>query len=664
MKRRAARKRSRRAVMTSYLSRARTLATSGRRVFWVLPIMLGGVVWAACTTVGSDIGGSGSAELLDPPIQLTERGGVDDPEARRILARASDALASDPLLAMRLARQVVDDHAEAVGSGRALRILAEGAYRTGRFTEAEGWVDRYATLLPPGDDRVVNMHILAGDAALADRRAADAITRWLKIPADADAKLLGAAVARIEEAAPLLTAGELARLTSSAPADSPLAAPLADLLARTAGFAPRLGVVLPTTGSPRLRDFADEIQEGIQVAAAEFGSSEEGRGSVELITRDNRGEVGAGERIIDDLEREGVLGIIGPLQDVALEEVARVRSGRLAIVSPTSPTLPEASPSVYSLQGAEDGASRALAEYAADRGIVTAVIVFPDVPKAVFEAEAFRAAFESLGGQVLATIGYAPGTTYFKEPMRAAASLDPEVLVLPIPARDVELVAPQVTFFGLDSLGIEVLGTGGWTDRSVLGRVDSRHTNGVVAASSQPAQGDPGREGSRAFREAYERFFSNSLRSTVPAYGYDAARLLLEAVRRGARTAGQVATVLEGIQGFEGATGRLSIRDGRVTREHYLVCIQDQQLQDLNPEERPVWTLMPPLRDPETDSIPKGVPPRIVGYRCPGAPLPPGALPDSIFHPDSAYILPDTIPPDTTSTPRDNPAFRQRSRRR
>jgi branched-chain amino acid transport system substrate-binding protein len=576
------------------------------------------------------------------------------------MVRALEALEVDPELAIRLAQRVVDEHPEASGSGRALRILVQGTLRAGRYAETQSWAEQYARLLPPADDRVVDVWTLAGDAALEDDRPTDAVLQWLRIPADADVRLLGAARARIEAFAPMLGGDELRRLVTRLPQGSPFGEALTAALAASTDFTPILGVVLPTTGSPRLREFAEEIRQGIQVAVDEFDSTTTTTGPARLVTRDNRGTIEPSTGIVGDLERDGALGIIGPLQDVTLEEVARVRTDRLTIVSPTSPTIPGPGGAVYSLQGAEDGASRALARYAADRGILTAAILHPDNPDATFEAEAFRAGFEELGGQVLASISYLPGSTYFEEQMRAAASVRPDVLVLPIPARDVELVAPQVTFFGLDSLGIEVLGTRGWTDREILGRVDPRHTNGVVAATPQPAEGEP--EGARAFRQAYERFFSNTLRSTVPAYGYDAARLLLEAVRRGARTAGDVTGALEGLRDFEGATGRLSVRDGRLTREHYVVCIQDQRPQDLQAGERPNWTLMPPLPDPETDSIPPGVPPRIVGFRCPGAPLPPGALPDSIFHPDSAYILPDTLPPDTL-TSRDPLVFLRRSRR-
>ena len=83
---------------------------------------------------------------------------------------------------------------------------------------------------------------------------------------------------------------------------------------------------------------------------------------------------------------------------------------------------------------------------------------------------------------------YDRGTTYFETQMRTVERLRPDAVVLPLPVEDVETVAPQITFFGLDTLDIRVLGTGGWTRSEVLQGVDARHTNGVVAVTPETAK--------------------------------------------------------------------------------------------------------------------------------------------------------------------------------
>jgi hypothetical protein len=138
------------------------------------------------------------------------------------------------------------------------------------------------------------------------------------------------------------------------------------------------------------------------------------------------------------------------------------------------------------------------------------------------------------------------------------------------------LLAPQLTFFGLDTLGIQILGTLGWTSEDLLSRIDSRHTDGVVASTSR--MGPEDREGFERFRAAYERYFQKTLRSHVPALGYDAAALLLHALQTRPRDIPELMRSLEQIRGFPGATGRLSVEGGRVVREPRLVRIESGEL--------------------------------------------------------------------------------------
>ena len=393
-------------------------------------------------------------------------------------------------------------------------------------------------------------------------------------------------------------------------AEAVLAGDLSEFL-----IVPRIGAILPTTGSPRLRQFATGIQEGIRVAFQMFGQPVGNRPAPELVIQDSGGDVIGARIAFSAVEASEVLGVIGPLQDGALSEVADRVQGTLAVISPTSPVVPEGSSGVYSLSSADPGGARALARYAISSDLYTAVVVYPESTDGMYEARAFSEAFQSYGGLMLGEISYPTGATFFEEQLRQAEALLPDVLVLPLPARDVELMAPQVTFFGLDSLEIRVLGTNGWSEEAMLSRVDTRHTNGVVTASPQPAEGEW--EGYRIFVEAYESLYQRTLPDLVPALGYDAAALLLEGIRRGASTPRELLETLEAMPGFSGATGRLFVDDGRVVRDHFVGCLQDRQVLNLANGARADPILMPPLRDPETDLIPEGALDRIVGFRCP-----------------------------------------------
>ena len=169
-----------------------------------------------------------------------------------------------------------------------------------------------------------------------------------------------------------------------------------------------------------------------------------------------------------------------------------------------------------------------------------------------------------------------PGTTTYAQELQQVESLAPQLLVVAAPPGDVVLLAPQIAFFGLDTLDIQVAGTAGWTAASVLESVDMRHTNRVIAVSTTlpGAPNDPAAE----FRAAYEEHFRRTLRSPVPAAGYDLLRMVLDAygqLRRGSRGLG---SALERLRLFEGATATYSIVDGRLVREYFPVRIYNREL--------------------------------------------------------------------------------------
>ena len=637
-------------VCTSTI-RGRTPWVSGLSVFL-------GIVMLSCTTVGATV--DTESGPTEPPLQAGPVEPGDRAQSDRLLAEAQIALdAGEFSLAEELTRRVAESYATSRGSSRSLWIGAQAAAAMGRYEQALESIGRFRTYLADDDDRRAALAVVEGDALEALGRTAEAVQAWLAAPpSGADDEVIAQ---RIAERVGALSEAELSALSETDGAHKArilselalkryangLAIEAADAARRSlqAGASgrdrriaeavlsgnmsefltvPVIGAILPASGSPRLREFSELIQQGIRIALDQFGQAAGNRAAVELAIQDNGGVVGNALNLLAALDSAGSLGVIGPLQDGALSDVARQRQGVLAMISPTAPRVPEGAEGVYSLAGNDPGASQALARYAMESGLQTAVVMYPESRDAVFEARSFVEAFESLGGSVLREFVYPAGSTFFGEQLQQVDSLRPAALVLPLPPRDVELLAPQVTFYGLDSLEVRVLGTASWTDENILARVATRHTNGVVSASPQPPDGES--EGYRRFVDAYEAYHQRTLTSRVPALGYDAAAILLEGIRMGATTPRQLQANLENISGLRGATGVFTIENGRVVREHFVVCLQDRRVQAMPARARAEPILLPPLPDPETDSIPEGAPDRIVGFRCPTSspPAPPG----------------------------------------
>lgn len=536
----------------------------------------------------------------------------DEAAAALSLARAREAFDAGNFTAAReAARRVVESYPRAPASSVALRILAESSYQLGAYAEAAVAAERYASLFPPAERRAASARLLAGRSRAAAGDAAGALELLAGMPNAAPAAVRDSALAasrglvgsldtdalealllRLSPAgpvaAPLLAeyavaralAGDTAGARSYARRVLDLAAPAPERRVAEAvlegriedvlGAAPVLGAVMPLSGAAYLAQSASQVEEGVRLAVSAFRLRL--RRPVALEVHDDRANPLAAAALVDALERAGAVALVGPLLPAGIEAAAQARRGPLPILSPTARTLPPGLPGVYSLMAPDPTAARTVAEYARRSGIARVAVMYPSTAAARFEATAFMEAFRALGGTVALELPYDSTKTTLGDELSRVARVRPDALFLPLAARDIPLVAPQVAYYGVDTLGVRVLGTAAWADQGTLRRVDPRSTNGVIAAA--PLAADSSNPAYVAFVRAYEETYRRTLRSALPAYGYDAAALILNALRAGARTAAEMSRALEATRDFPGATGVISVQNGRMVRRHVLVRLE------------------------------------------------------------------------------------------
>jgi ABC-type branched-subunit amino acid transport system substrate-binding protein len=374
---------------------------------------------------------------------------------------------------------------------------------------------------------------------------------------------------------------ELAADALEAPADAPVV----------------IGALLPRTGPRVLVRYGDWVLEGIEVAVAEAERRQNRR--IELVVADDEGGLRVGEAV-GELERQGALAIVGPLLPEHMSTAAGARrDARTLLVSPTSTESPRW-PETYSINSGDPRGAQELGRYAADIGLRQAALLYPRMPEFERKARAFASEYEALGGVVRAMIPYDSGTTTFSDHMeRVLAAVgpaggaadagvlgaradtlsgapvgEPFALFVPAPPRDVPQIAPQVGFYGLDSAGVQLFGDEAWASAPVRRLVPARDLEGVIAASSFPPDRASG-AADPAFVQRYEETYRRSLENQIPALGYDAAHLMLQALPNRRLEADAVARRFDLLAGIRGATGLLSVRGSSIVRTPYLVRIEE-----------------------------------------------------------------------------------------
>lgn len=333
-----------------------------------------------------------------------------------------------------------------------------------------------------------------------------------------------------------------------------------------------VAVVLPRSGPPYLEQYADLVLEGVRLAATRYRS-----GVVDLVVLDDSGLPDRDSALVAEAQQRGAIAIIGPMLSPGIVAAAAGREGEAPVmVSPTASALPFWAPNIYTLNSVDLRGPRALAEYALRGGLGTAAVMYPAQEELSRQARAFRQAFEDGGGFVTAMVSYDAGTTTFGPQIGRMLETAPQVVYLPLSLQDVQLVAPQLEYYGIGDSVVVLMGNEAWTDEQVLREVSTRFTNGVIVSTPSPRV--PGETGWDEFVAMYEETYRRSLDNPFPALGYDAMRLVLNAADAGANTPALLAEWVAATSAYHGATGIISVEGGELTRAPFIYQIQDGAL--------------------------------------------------------------------------------------
>lgn len=358
------------------------------------------------------------------------------------------------------------------------------------------------------------------------------------------------------------------------PVVEPPAAP-----ARRALIPLRLGVIVPQSGSAYLRQYAEDVLEGVRVAAAELERDSVYR--VEILVRDAP-TAAAAATATRELASASVAAIIGPLLD---EDVAAAAAARpdtlLPLLSPTGTSGFAGLRHVYALNVPDTLGAHELGVFAAKRYARVGVLRARSGAAAA-QGRAFAAAFRTAAGRAATEVVFDPGTTTFATVLRRLRDARLDAFFLAADERDVRQLLPQVEYYGLGE--VQVLASGGWTTPDGIERIGLRTLDGVIL--TLPFLPDDSTGGWHRFVQEYEALHRRTLDSAIPALGYDAARLALAARAERGLTAAAVARRLAAGAPVSGATGELLPRRGGVLRQPVLVRVRDGRLIPLPAVER------------------------------------------------------------------------------
>jgi branched-chain amino acid transport system substrate-binding protein len=337
----------------------------------------------------------------------------------------------------------------------------------------------------------------------------------------------------------------------------------------------KIGEVDPLTGG--ISQFGIGCHQGIVLAFEEVNAEGGVLGQkINLITEDDQSKPGQSATVVRKLiTQDKVVAILGDATSSAtLESAPIAQSNKIPMITPsaTNPRITEVGDFIFRVCFLDEFQGRVIARFAKQNLKAQNVAILTDTKQdySVDLAKFFKDEFTKLGGTIAVEQGYATGDTDFRAQLTSIRAAKPDAIYVPGYYQEVGLIVRQGRQIGLK---MPFIGCDGWANQTLLD-VGGKAVEGCYFTNhfSPDDQAANVKNFVEKYREKY-----GSIPDTFGALGYDAARLLADAIKRaGTADSSAIRDALAKTANFEGVTGRISFDPHRnASKPGLVVTIKD-----------------------------------------------------------------------------------------
>ncbi len=310
--------------------------------------------------------------------------------------------------------------------------------------------------------------------------------------------------------------------------------------------------------------FGKSTDNGIRLAAKFRNAAGGVKGrKIEIATADDRGsttEAGtAVTRLINTDNAVAILGEVASTLSLAGGEVAQAAGIPMITPSSTNPTVTQTGDMIFRVCFLDDFQGWVMAKFAAEdlKAKKAAILIEQTSDYSKGLAGYFKTAFTKMGGTVVVETAYSKGDQDLSAQLQSVKASNPDVIVLPGYYTDVGNIIRQAR---KQDIKAPFLGGDGW-DSDELAKIAGDSIEGDYYSNHYATSEE--RPEVKEFVEAYQKEYG-ALPDGLAALGYDAARLLFDAMDRAASLDGKtLAAAIAATKDFKGVTGTFSIDENR-----------------------------------------------------------------------------------------------------
>jgi branched-chain amino acid transport system substrate-binding protein len=310
--------------------------------------------------------------------------------------------------------------------------------------------------------------------------------------------------------------------------------------------------------------FGQSTDNGIRLAFDEINAAGGLLGKpVKVLVEDDRSQpeeaTTAVTKLINQSKVVAVLGEVSSSRSLAAAPICQ--SNKVPMVSPssTNPRVTQVGDYIFRVCFIDPFQAPVMAKFAAKTLKVKKVAILTDVRNdySIGLQTFFRQNFKSLGGEIVAEQSYSEGDSDFRAQLTQIKATNPEAIYVPGYYTEVATIARQARELGIT---VPLLGGDGW-DSPKLFEIGGEALDGCYISNHYSVD-DPS-PAIQKFVSDYKKKY-NQVPDALAALGYDAAKILADAIRRAGSTDGEkIRDALKTVKDFVGVTGTITINADR-----------------------------------------------------------------------------------------------------
>jgi branched-chain amino acid transport system substrate-binding protein len=284
---------------------------------------------------------------------------------------------------------------------------------------------------------------------------------------------------------------------------------------------------------------------------------------VRLITEDDQSKPEeAGTVVTKLINQDGVIAVLGQVASShSLAAAPICQNNQIPMVSPssTNPRVTQVGDYIFRVCFIDPFQGAVMAKFAANTLKAKRVAILVDVRSdySVGLQTFFRQQFKQLDGEVVSEQSYSQGDSDFRAQLTQIKAQNPDAIYVPGYYTEVGTIARQAKELGLT---VPLLGGDGW-DSQKLFEIGGESVVGSYISNHYSVD-DPS-PAIQKFVKDYETKYKEKP-DALAALGYDAAKILADAITRAGSTNGdKIRDALAATKDFQGVTGNITINADR-----------------------------------------------------------------------------------------------------